>query len=154
MSASAILEGNFSGQESIPGTIVDPHGDVLPSPKQGLMGKLDELGQQSVTLTKSTLWIFGTIIAVVPISLAILVYLLSGAMSYQGVVSRVDNAEKRLDKLEALQTEVNNLAQTTSTVSATVNTIKDSQKEMRDDQKDMLKQLNQMSLINVAKQNQ
>lgn len=94
--------------------ILDPTGKVIPTPRTTLMARLDTKVQESVTLTKGTLWLLGAVVVILNLSVLFGGSLISWARSDQSQVEKQiqmqsdmkrlgdsqDRMEQRFEKLD------------------------------------------------------
>lgn len=128
------------------GVILDPQEHPVES-KRSLVARVDTKFQEPITISKGLAWLIGLIIAVVPIGIAILIYVATGAMGYQTVVGRVNEVEKRADKMETAITELQTLKITTIKMQGDVEQIKQNQASTETDRKKMMSDLADIRIL-------
>lgn len=130
--------------------ILDAHGE--PIRRESMMVRLDKKAGEPITVSRGTLWFIGTLIAVVPIAIAIIAYTISIAMGYQGNVSKVTEIDARVTKVEAALVELQQLKANMAGIERDVNAIKKNQDEADIDRKDILKNMADIRILLAQKQ--
>lgn len=131
--------------------ITDASGREISSEKPNLMAQIDLKAGEPITISRGFAWIVGTALVLIPIVLMIALYLISGAMGYQTVISRVSDAEKRLDKVESAVADIQTLKMTAAQVQSDVKQIKDLQSSNEVDRKDMQKNISDIRILLATK---
>lgn len=89
--------------------------------------------------------------SLIGIGIALVSGLLGWAMSYQSVVSRVGDVEKRLEKMDTAIESLQSLKVTTVTMSNTIETIKKNQEENARDRKEDSKNIADIRILLAQK---
>lgn len=131
--------------------ITDASGREISSEKPNLMAQIDLKVGEPITISRGFAWIVGTALVLIPIVLMIALYLISGAMGYQTVISRVTDTEKRLDKVEAVVADIQTLKTTATIMQGDVKAIKDAQSSNEADRKDMVKNISDIRILLATK---
>jgi septal ring factor EnvC (AmiA/AmiB activator) len=145
MNATAVREMNFTTAN---GKAADVSQEEAP---HSLMAQIDKASTETVTWTKGTLWLIGTTIAAASVIVLILAYVVSGAMGYQGVVNRIDQAETRLDKIEKTLDEFSQMKITLNNVQNDSKVIRETQSANETDRKEMMKNLSDIRILLAQK---
>jgi len=136
-----------------PGTILDEHGQQLAEPsKDSMMVRLDSKAKEAITVSRGTLWFIGTAIAIVPIIVILIGYVITIAMGYQGNLSRVTELDSRVAKLEAAVTKIQSLEIGMNNIEKDVSSVKKSHEAAEQDRKDILKNMGDIRILLAQKQ--
>lgn len=119
--------------------------------RSGFMARLDAKVNESITISKGLAWLIALVIGIVPVGLLIAVYLITGAMGYQTVVSDVSDLKERVAKLEKLDDKVNGISLTATTVQKDVEIIKKNQDVAESDRRDLIKNVSDIRIMLAQK---
>lgn len=133
-----------------PGLLVDSHGEAVSASKTGLM-KVDEKMSEPLGMSRGLAAIFSVALAIVSAVIGIWLYSLTGAMSYQTVVSRVGTVETRLDKVEKALDDVQGMKITLNNVQNDSKAIRDKQAMDEQDRKDLIKNIGDIRILLAQK---
>ncbi len=146
----ARFPGNIHASEN-PGFIVDSHGEKVSTVPNNIMAVVDSKMTEPITISRGMAWLVGVALAVVPVGIMLIAYMISGAMGYQTVVSRMAEAEKRLDKLEKVSDDVQRLTLTTENVKNDVSNIRATQTSSEVERKEMSKNIADIRILLATK---
>jgi uncharacterized protein HemX len=138
---------HFSIEPDVPelGTIVNEQGETVNHPPKTMMVKIDEKTTEKVTVSKGTIGIAGVVLALV-------VYIITVAMNYQGNLSKVTELDTRLTRVENAVAEIQSIKLSMSTIQNDVSSIRTTQKEADSDRKDILKSMGDIRILLAQKQ--
>lgn len=145
------IHASFEPKKTEQGVIVDAHGEPVTR-TNGMMVRLDEKAKQAVTISRGTLWFIGTVIAVVPVLILIVVYVITVAMGYQGTLSQVKEIDGRVTKLENGFVELQTLKLNVNDIKSDVVQIKKTQENNEQDRKDVLKNISDIRILLAQRQ--
>jgi len=135
-----------SVEPNIPEGIVDIHGDQLAT-KTGFMTQVDSKVTSPMTISKGLATLATIFIALISGLIGIWLYSVTSAMSYQTVVSRVGEVEKRTEKLEAAVSDIQSLKFSTLNLQNDVKAMRETQQNNEQDRKDLIKNVSDIRIL-------
>lgn len=136
------IHATFEPNKPEPGTLFAPTGEQVKV-KTSMTAKLEAKAAEPIS--KGLAGLIG-------IAVAVVVYIITASMNYQGVVSRIGTAEDRLTKVEDAVKVINVLQLTTNTVQNDVKAIRENQMSRDAEWKELIKNVNDLRILTAQKQ--
>ena len=132
------------------GIIFDAHGDPV-TPKTRLMDKIDDRVTSPIKMSFGLASLLGVGITILSAIVGAWLYSLTGAMSYQTVVSRVGTVETRVEKIEKVLDDMQGLKVASVTMQKDVQAIREKQMADEQDRKKMIDNIADIRILLAQK---